>query len=59
MNGSSDFYKTYHFLKEFIHVNCFGRLRFLAEVDNLWTIIQEGNMETRQMTPFFHLTCPF
>ena len=49
-----------------IYVNCFNRIRFLAEVstklqivhflDNLWTIIQEGNMETRQMTPFFSST---
>ena len=46
-----------------IYVNCFNRLRFLAEVttnckkctflDILRTITQEGNMETRQMTPFF------
>ena len=47
----------------YIHVNCSNRLRFLAEVstilqkytflDNLRTTTQEGNMETRQMTPFF------
>ena len=46
-----------------IYVNCFNKLRFLAEVstklqkctflDNLRTITQEVNMETRQMTPFF------
>ena len=46
-----------------IHVNCFNRLRFLAEVrtklqnctflDNLKTTTQEGNMDTRQITPFF------
>ena len=45
-----------------IYVNCFTRIWFLAEVseklqkctflDNLRTITQEGNMETRQMTPF-------
>ena len=49
-----------------IYVNCFNRLRFLAEVttnckkctflDILRTITQEGNMETRQMTPFFSST---
>ena len=48
------------------YVNCFNRLRFLADVstklrkstflDNLRTISQEGNMETRQMTPFFSST---
>ena len=48
-----------------IYVNCFNRLRFLAEVstklqkmhflDNLRTITQERNMGTGQMTPFFHL----
>ena len=39
MNGGSDPYKPYHFLKEsnenfqmHIYVNCFNRLRFLAEV---------------------------
>ena len=46
-----------------IYVNCFNRLRFLAEVstklqkihfmDNLRGISQEGSMKTRQMTPFF------
>ena len=51
-----------------IHVNCFNRLRFLVEVstksrkmqflDHLRTITQEGSMETRQMTPFFHLLFP-
>ena len=50
----------------FIYVNYFNRLRFLAEVsiklqkmhffDNLRTTTQEGNMETRQMTPFFSST---
>ena len=49
-----------------IYVNCLNRLRFLAEVstklqkmhflDNLRTINQERNMETRQMTPFFSST---
>ena len=32
-------------------VNCFNRLRFLAEVSK--TTTHEGNMKTRQMTPFF------
>ena len=27
-------------------------------LDNLRVITQEGNMETRQMTPFFHLLFP-
>ena len=46
-----------------IYVNYFNKLRFFAEVskklqkctflDNLRTITQEGNKETRQMTPFF------
>ena len=46
-----------------IYVNCFNRLRFLAEIstnlqkihflDNLRTITQEGSMETKQMTSFF------
>ena len=46
-----------------IYVNCSNRLIFLAVVntksqkmhfflDKLRTMIQEGNMETRQMTPF-------
>ena len=49
-----------------IYVNCFNRLRFLAEIskklqkmpifDNLMTINQEGSMKTRQMTPFFSST---
>ena len=49
-----------------IYVNCLNRLRFLAEVstklqkmhflDNLKTITQEDNMETRQMTLFFSST---
>ena len=49
-----------------IYVNCFNRLRFLAEVstnlqkihflDNLRTITQEGSMETKQMTSFFSCT---
>ena len=49
-----------------IYVNCFNRLRFLAEVisklqnmhflDNLRTTTQEGSMETRQMIPFFSST---
>ena len=38
MNGGSGPYKPYHFLKEFnetfrcIYVDCFNRLRYLAEV---------------------------
>ena len=49
-----------------IYVNCFNTVRFFAEVstkfqkmhflDNLRTITQEGNMETRQMTAFFSST---
>ena len=49
-----------------IYVNCFNRLRFLAEIstnlqkihflDNLRTITQEGSMETKQMTSFFSST---
>ena len=48
-----------------IYLNCFNRLRLLPEVstklqkmhflDNLKTTTQKGSMETRQMTPFFHL----
>ena len=48
-----------------IYINCFNRLRFLAEVSTkLWkmhffgqlrTITQDGSMETRQMIPVFHL----
>ena len=68
MNGGSD-PKPYHFLKECnknfqMYVNCFDTdLVFLLRsaqnfktctfLDNLRTIAQEGNMETRQMTPFF------
>ena len=47
-------------------VNCFNRLRFLAEVntklqkmhflDNLRIITQEGCIKTRQMTPLFSPT---
>ena len=46
-----------------ICVNCFNRLRDLAKVitklqkftflDNLMTITQEGNMDTRKLTSFF------
>ena len=49
----------------YIYLNCFNRLRLLAEVstkfqkmsflDNLRTITQEGNMATRQMTSFFFI----
>ena len=45
-----------------IYINCFNRFRFLAKVstklwkctflENLRTITQEGNMETKQMTLF-------
>ena len=48
-----------------VYVNWFNRLRFHVEVSaklqkvnflgNLMTITQKGNMEARQMTPFFHL----
>ena len=51
-----------------IYVNCFNILRFLAEVstklqkmhegkekEGKRTITLEGNMENRQMTPFFYL----
>ena len=49
-----------------IYVNCSIRLRFLDEIStklstllgNLRTITQKGNMETRQMTSFFHLFFP-
>ena len=48
----------------YIYVNCLNRLRILAEVstkfqkmhsfvDNLRTITEERNMETRQVTPLF------
>ena len=50
------------------YVNCFNRLRFLAEVStklqicaflyNLKTITPEVNMKTREMTSFFHLLFP-
>ena len=59
------FWKTVIRTFRSIYVNCFNRLRFLAEVstklqkmhflDNLRTITQEGSTETRQMTPFFYL----
>ena len=58
-----NFWKCVTRLFRCMYVNCFNRLRFLAEVrtnlqkmyfaDNLRTITQEGSMETRQMTPFF------
>ena len=45
-----------------IYVNCFNRLRSAQNckkiytfLDNLQTMTQTGNMETRQMTPIFHL----
>ena len=51
-----------------IHVNYFNRLTFFAEIstkfqkitylDNIRTITQEANMETRQITPFFSATFP-
>ena len=37
----------------YIYVSESSHYTFL---DNLWTIIQEGNMETWQMTPFFIFT---
>ena len=59
------FWKTVIKTFKSIYVNCFNRLRFLAEVstklqkmhflDNLRTITQKGSMENRQMIPFFHL----
>ena len=68
MNGASEPHKpcisSISVMRTFrcIYVNCFTRIWFLAEVseklqkctfiDNLRTITQEGNMETRQMTPF-------
>ena len=50
-----------------IYINCFNRLRYLAAVstelqkkstflENLRTITLEGNMEPRQVTPFFSST---
>ena len=58
------FWKTVMRTFRSIYVNYFNTLRFLAEVstklqkmhflDNLRTITQEGSMEIRQMTPFFH-----
>ena len=54
-----------------IYVNCFNRLRFIAAVstklqkkkksiflDYLRSITEEGNMESRQMTPFYSSTFP-
>ena len=49
-----------------ISINCFNRPKFLPVVitrkctflDNSRAITQEGNMETRQMIPFFHLLFP-
>ena len=51
-----------------IYVSRFNKFRFLAEVstklqklhffDNLRTIAQEGNMETRQTPNFMHLLFP-
>ena len=63
-----------HLSDAYIYINCFNRLRYLAAVstelqkkstflENLRTIILEGNMETRQVTPFFiyffRLKCSF
>ena len=72
MNVYSDPYKQYHFLKEcnenfqMQYVNCFNKIRFLAEVStklqkmhflyNLRTMTQEENMKTREMTSFFSCT---
>ena len=49
MNGGSDPYKPYHFLKE-----CNEKLEKMHNsiLDNSRTITQEENMETRQMIPF-------
>ena len=62
MNGGSNSYKPYHFLKEmktfrWIYVNCFNILRFLAVVSaklqkciflgQFKVITWEENMETR------------
>ena len=52
-----------------LYVNCIKRFSFLAEastklqknaffIDNLRATTQEGNMATRQITPFFHLLFP-
>ena len=68
MNGGSDPYKTYHFVKEcnknfqMQYVNCFTRLskaqncKKCTFLDNLRTITPEENIKTRQMTPFFSFT---
>ena len=60
------FWKSVMRTFRYIYVNCFNRLRFLAEVntdckkdnflDNLSTKTWQGNMETRAMTPFFSST---
>ena len=60
------FWKSVMRTSRCIYVNCFNRLRSLREkstelqkmhfFDNLRTTTQEGNMETRQMAPFFSST---
>ena len=64
--NNTNFWKCIRRTFRCIYVNCFNRLRFLAEVssklqnmhflDNLRTITQEGSMEIRQMIPFFSST---
>ena len=59
------FWKTVIRTSRFIYVSFFNRLRFQAKVstklqkmhflDSLRAITEEGSMEARQMTPFFHL----
>ena len=68
MNGGSDTYKPYHFLKEcnenfqMQYVDCFIRpskapnCKKCTVLDNLRTITPEENIKTRQMTPFFSPT---
>ena len=70
MNGGSDPYKLQSVKGTLrcIHVNCFNRLRFLAEVstklqkctflDNLMTIPQEGTCNLDKLLHFFNLLFP-
>ena len=74
MNSGSDPYKPYHFLKQcnenfqMQYANCLTDLVFLLKsaqnckncnfLDNLRNKTQEGHIETKQMTPFFHLLFP-
>ena len=71
-NSTSWHNEQYHFWKcvtrpfRWIYVNCFDRLNFLADISiklqkmHLFRQFQghksEGNMETKQMTPFFSST---